>query len=590
MYILRDALRKLAVCPLRGCFMLTAKKWLSVAAASSIAANAWALSPGATVDNFRLLDHRGAAHELHYYSDMKAVVLMAQANGCDVASAAIPKLEELRNRYEARNVRVFMLNSNLKDDRASINAMADTLGTKVPVLEDPLQLIGESLDATRAGEVFVINPVGWKLAYRGPVEQVAPVVEALASGTPVTPAKVDVKGCAVAMPERDKRAAHAKISYSKEIAPLLVDKCVTCHRDGGIAPWQMSSYEIVKGFAPMIREVVRTQRMPPWHADPHYGVFKNDRSMTGDQVKTLVHWIEAGAPRDNAPDPLKSLERGWPEWENGTPDLVVETPSFTVPATGTIEYENPIVKNPLGKDVWVRAIEFNPGDRAVVHHILAYGVKEGGGGGGLAGLGTYLAGYAPGGGVVRFPPDSGVLLTKDMSFRFQMHYTASGKPSTDVTKIGIYFTDEPPKYPLRQFVLLDPRLKIPANTKDHRIEAPPRTFDRDVLIYSLTAHSHYRGKASKFVAQYPDGRQEILLSVPAYDFNWQTTYELKEPKLLPKGTKLLYDTVYDNSAQNKANPDPSIDVRWGEQTWQEMIYGNVRYRFVEETAQMTQAP
>ena len=253
--------------------MLTAKKWLSVAAASSIAASAWAVSPGATVDNFRLLDHRGAAHELHYYSDMKAVVLMAQANGCDVASAAIPKLEELRNRYEARNVRVFMLNSNLKDDRASIAAMADTLGTKVPVLEDPLQLIGESLDATRAGEVFVINPVGWKLAYRGPVEQAAPVVEALAGGTPVTPAKVDVKGCAVAMPERDKRAAHAKISYSKEIAPLLVDKCVTCHRDGGIAPWQMSSYEIVKGFAPMIREVVRTQRMPPWHADPHYGVF-----------------------------------------------------------------------------------------------------------------------------------------------------------------------------------------------------------------------------------------------------------------------------------------------------------------------------
>jgi hypothetical protein len=564
------------------------KKSLSVVGASLLASSAWALAPGETVDNFRLLDHRGAAHELYYYSDMKAVVVMAHANGCEAANKAIPQLESIRNQYQARDVRVFMLNSNLKDDRASITAVANSAGTEIPVLEDSLQLIGESLGATRAGEVFVINPVGWKLAYRGPVDKAGPVVDALASGQPVTPSKIDVKGCEVAMPELARRAAHAKISYSKEIVPILVDKCVTCHREGGIAPWQMSSYEMVRGFAPMIREVIRTKRMPPWHADPHYGVFKNDRSMTGEQAKTLVHWIEAGAPQDKAPDPLKTLKNEWSEWENGKPDLIVETPAFTVPATGTIDYENPIVKNPLGKDVWVRAIEFNPGDRSVVHHILAYGVKEGATGG-RRGLDTYLAGYAPGGGVVRFPEDTGVLLTKDMNFRFQMHYTASGKPATDVTKIGIYFTDEPPKYPLRQFVLLDPRLKIPPNTKDHYIVAPPRTFDRDVLIYTLTAHSHYRGKASKFVAHYPDGREEVLLSVPAYDFNWQTSYELKTPKLLPKGTKLVYDTVYDNSSQNKANPDPNIEVRWGEQSWEEMIYGNVRYRFVDEEAQLTQA-
>jgi hypothetical protein len=569
--------------------MWTARRSLFVAVASTLASSAWAVNPGETVDNFRLTDHHGAAHELYYYSDMKAVVVMAQSNGCEAANKAVPKLDQLRSQYEARNVRVFMLNSTLNEDRDSIVAATAKLGTQIPVLEDPLQLIGESLGASRAGEVFVINPVGWKLAYRGPVESAAPVVEALAGGGTVTPSKADVQGCAIAMPEQGKRAAHAKISYSKEIAPMLIDKCVTCHRDGGIAPWQMSSYEMVKGFAPMIREVLRTKRMPPWHADPHYGVFKNDRSMTGEQVKTLVHWIEAGAPQDKAPDPLKNLKRTWPEWENGKPDLVVETPSFTVPATGTIEYQNPIVKNPLGKDVWVRAIEFNPGERGVVHHILAYGVKEGGGGGGLAGLGTYLAGYVPGGGVIRFPEDTGVLLTKDMNFRFQMHFTANGKPTPDVTKIGIYFTDEAPKFPLRQFVLLDPRLKIPANTKETRIVAPPRTFDRDVLVYSLTAHSHYRGKSSKFVAQYPDGREEVLLSVPAYDFNWQTAYELKEPKFLPKGTKLVYDTVYDNSTQNKANPDPNIDVRWGEQSWQEMIYGNVRYRYVDETAQVTDA-
>jgi hypothetical protein len=559
---------------------------LSAILAAAVAANAFALNAGETVDNFRLLDHRGGSSELYYLSDMKAVVVMTQANQCELANKSIPRLGEINDQYQSRGVRVFMLNSALDEDRASIVAAMDKASTTIPVLEDPLQLIGESLDATRAGEVLVINPVGWKLAYRGPVEQATPVVEALVAGAAVQPKQVDVAGCAVNMPEKGKGAAHAKISYSKEIAPMLVDKCVACHRDGGIAPWQMTSYEIVKAFSPMIREVLRTQRMPPWHADPHYGAFKNNRSLTGEQVKALVHWIEAGAPQDKAPDPLKALNKQWPEWDMGEPNLVVETPSFAVPATGTIEYQNPIVKNPLGKDVWIRAIGFNPGDRGVVHHILAYGVKAGGGG--PFNMGTYLAGYVPGGGVIRFPEDTGVLLTKDMDFRFQVHYTASGKQSADVTKIGIYYTDEAPKYPLRQFVLLDPRLKIPANTKDHRIVAPPRTFDRDVLLYSLTAHSHYRGKSSKFVAQYPDGREEILLNVPRYDFNWQTAYELKEPKFLPKGTKLVYDTVYDNSTQNKANPDPSIEVHWGEQTWQEMIYGNVRYRNIDETTQVSQ--
>jgi hypothetical protein len=567
--------------------MLRTHRWLSVAIASALASSAWALNPGETVDNFRLLDHQGAAHELYYYSDTKAVVLMTQANGCEAANKAIPRLDALRSTYEPRGVRVFMLNSNPGDDRAAIRAVTDRVGTTIPVLEDRLQLIGESLAATQAGEVFVINPVGWKLAYRGPIDQAAPTLDALISGTAVQPKKIDAAGCAVSMPERERRKEHAKISYSKTIAPILIDKCVTCHREGGIGPWQMSSYEMIRGFAPMIREVLRTRRMPPWHADPHYGVFSNDRSLSDDEVKTLVHWIEAGAPQDKAPDPLKSLKQNWPEWDLGEPDLIVETPAFTVPATGTIDYQNPIVKNPLGRDVWVRAVAFNPGDRAVVHHILAYGVKAGANN--SRSLGTYLAGYAPGGGTIRFPEDTGVLLTKDMDFRFQMHYTASGKESTDVTKIGIYFTEEPPKHPLRQFVMLDPRLKIPPHAKDHYVVAPPRKFDRDVIIYTLTAHSHYRGKASKFVAKYPDGREEILLSVPHYDFNWQTAYELKEPKFLPAGTTLIYDTVYDNSSQNKANPDPTIEVRWGEQSWEEMIYGNVRYRYADETTQVTQA-
>jgi mono/diheme cytochrome c family protein len=501
------------------------RSWVLGLLAVGSGASALAGEPGQVVDNFRLLDQAGKSHELYYLSDMKAVVLMVQGNGCEAARKSVPRLEQIREAYGSRGVAVLMLNSNLGDNRARIAAEMQQLGSTIPVLVDELQLIGESLEATRAGEVLVLNPEGWKVAYRGPIDSevagkkagsnyLADALDALLAAAPVKTAKVAALGCPVSMPEREARAAHAKISYAEAIAPVLIDRCVVCHRAGGIAPWSMTSYDMIKGFAPMIREVLRTERMPPWHADPHYGVFKNDRSLSSDQVKTLVHWIEAGTPRGNGSDPLANLQRTWPEWELGPPNLLVETPSYTVPATGTIEYQNPVVKNTIGRDVWLRAIAFNPGDRAVVHHILAYAVKQGGGGTGLAALGTYLAGYVPGGGVVQFPADTGVLLPKDTDFRFQVHYTASGKESADVTKVGLYFTDEAPKYPLRQFVLLDPRLKIPPNIKEHRIVAPPRTFDRDVLLYSLTAHAHYRGKSSKFIAQYPDGREEVLLSVP----------------------------------------------------------------------------
>lgn len=309
---------------------------LIVAVATFCAARfAFALSPGETVDNFRPLDHQGGSRELHYLSDMKAVVLMSHVasdmgHGCEASRQAVPGLKALRDQYRAQGVEFLLIDSNLPDTSAAIVKEATASGIDMPILIDDTQLIGEALDLKRNGEVLVINPQGWKLAYRGPLaagnaSYAADAVEALVRAQPVKTAKVEAKGgCAIAMPERDKQQAHAKISYSKTIAPMLIDNCVTCHRTGGIGPWQMSSYDMVKGFAPMIREVVRTERMPPWHADPHYTAFSNDRSLSKDEVKTLVHWIEAGAPRGNGGDPLAELKRTWPEWALGEPDLVVE--------------------------------------------------------------------------------------------------------------------------------------------------------------------------------------------------------------------------------------------------------------------------
>jgi peroxiredoxin len=556
-----------------------------VALAICAASPALALNPGDTIDNFRLLDHTGASRELYYLSDMKAVVLVAQANGCEVVRKSLPELQALRDKYRSRGVELMMINSNLPDSRAAIEKEAKAQGIELPILLDETQIIGESLGLKRNGELLVVNTKGWKVAYRGPVAAggtpyAADAIDAVLNAAAVKTAKVEPakgKGCDLKLPELDRKQAHAKISYEKTIAPMLIDNCVTCHRQGGIGPWQMTGYDMIKGFSPMIREVVRTERMPPWHADPHYNAFSNDRSLSKDEVKTLVHWIEAGSPRGGGSDPLVDLKKQWPQWELGEPDLIVEIPAFDVPATGVIPYQTPGADNPLDRDVWVRAVDFQPGDRTVLHHIIATmgsnadSVRDGGS----------LGGYVPGAGPMVMPDNTGVLIKKDSKFFFQMHYTVSGKPSRDASRMGVYFRKDAPQFQMRSAVLANPRLKIPANTKAHS-ESATKTFDHDVIVYSLLPHSHFRGKASTFVANYPDGREETLLSVPNYDFNWQTTYELKAPKLLPAGTKVTHSTTYDNSTQNKANPDATRVVPWGQQTWDEMLYGVVRYRYVNE--------
>jgi hypothetical protein len=389
-------------------------------------------------------------------------------------------------------------------------------------------------------------------------------------------------GCLVNLPERERRDAHATISYAERIAPLLADRCVSCHREGGIGPWAMTGYDKVRGFAPMMREVIRTKRMPPWHADPHYGKFVGDRSITNEDAKALVHWIEAGAPRGTGPDPLAALDKSWSEWTLGKPDLIVEVPAYEVPATGVVSYQYPYAANPMGRDVWIRAIEILPGDRSVVHHVLA-GIDDPGNGERRAVRGQIgeLGGYAPGKNAVPYPSDTGILLRKEARFRFQMHYTPNGKAITDVTRIGYYFYDKPPKHALEMAMILNTALSIPANTKSYS-ESLDHVFDRDVMLYSLLPHAHLRGRAARFTAHYPDGREEILLSVPKYDFKWQPLYALDPPKLMPAGTRITLDMSWDNSAQNPANPDPSQVVRWGEQTWEEMNVGWFRFREADD--------
>ncbi|MBX3706973.1 MAG: redoxin family protein [Pseudomonadales bacterium] len=565
---------------LTGSFLLA---WCAAAAA---------LAPGDRVENFRLLDHEGGSQQLHYFSDARAVVIMVHGNGCPIVRNALPALREIRDAYAAKGVEFLLINSNLQDDRGAIVAEAKAFGVDMPIMLDTAQIIGESLGIVRTGEVFVIDPASWKLVYRGALDDrltyerqraeatahyLTDALDALLAGQAPAVATTDPVGCLVNFPERGRREAHAAISYSETIAPMLVENCVTCHRPGGIGPWAMTEYRMVQGFAPMIREVVRTGRMPPWHADPHFGAYANDRSLDAEQVRLLVHWIEAGAPRGDGPDPLLAVVHERPEWALGEPDLVIEIPPYEIPASGVVEYQYPMVRNPLDRDVWVRATEILPGTREGLHHVITtFGLPDPNRRGGLAREGS-LGGYVPGAEAELLPDDTGVLLPAGAVLRFQMHYTPFGRPVTDRSRLGIYFHDAPPRHELHTTILMNPRIRIPPRAKAHS-ESAARVFDQDVLVYNLLPHAHYRGKASEFRAVLPDGSERVLLSVPNYDFNWQTTYELTEPVRLPAGTRIVHTTTWDNSAQNPANPDPDREVPWGEQSWDEMLFGAVRWR------------
>lgn len=568
--------------------------------------SAFAIKVGEQLDNFRLLDHQGNSHELFYYADASAVAILVQGSGCAVAEQARHAFVRISHEFQSQGVEFFMLNSKASDARENFAKAGNT----VPVLLDDFQIIGDSMGASQLGEVFVIDPKDWKVVYRGAVDGeraqsgsafLSAALTNIVAGKPVTEQTSQALACDTLELEGRIQTAKAEvpnshISYATDVAPILLEKCVSCHRQGGIGPWAMSDYNMVRGFSLMMREVIRTKRMPPWHADPTTGHWQNDRSLTGAEAQTLVRWIEAGAPRDSESDPLAEANLNFPTWEVseelGEPDYIVELPATEVPATGVLDYIDYYVENPIGRDVWVRAAEVLPGDRTVLHHTIS-----------IFGERTFfdqltgditekgaLRHYAPGITNRPFPADTGVFLPANSTFEFQMHYTPTGQATVDQTKVGIWVYDEPPTHSIQSFFMQNRGIEIPAYASNHK-ETKTTVVPEDAVLYSLLPHAHYRGKAAEFRAVYPDNTEEVLLSVPNYDFNWQTAYEFAEPKFLPAGTKIVLNSWWDNSARNLANPDPSTDVEWGDQSWEEMQFAEVTLRFVdkEEAAQLAAA-
>ncbi|MEO2175414.1 MAG: redoxin family protein [bacterium] len=556
---------------------------------------------GMQVDDFQLLDHRGAAHSLSYYSNASAIVLMTQGNGCPIVRNAMPALRVVRDEYADKGVKFFLLNSNIQDNAASITAEVEEFGFDMQVLVDEYQLVGESLNVTRTAEIFVIDPSSRRVVYHGPVDDrltyenqkaeaehkyLVDALDAVINGVQITVAQVDAPGCLINFPERGQQAQHANISYHDTIAPILEENCVSCHQEGGIGPWAMNSYAMVTGFAPMIREVIRTDRMPPWHSDPNIGHFIGDRSLDAEEIKTLVHWIEAGAPRGEGSDPLAEPREPIQDWPLGQPDIVLDIPAFEVPATGIVDYQRPVIANPLTEPRWLRASTVKVGSRESVHHVLTGHMKEipENGKSSESRWGASVGGYAVGAESFISRDNVGTLIPVGGVIGLQIHYTPFGKSVTDRSQIGLYFykDDELPGLMQRATVILDASIDIPPETARHK-ETAYVEFPRDALLYYAFPHAHYRGQSSTLSIRYPDGSEEMLLSLPRYDFNWQRAYGFEEPIDIPAGSKLVARYEYDNSAQNFANPDPSLRITWGEQSHEEMLFTALSYRWKEET-------
>lgn len=427
-------------------------------------------------------------------------------------------------------------------------------------------------------------------------------------------------------------------TYSKDIAPILFANCTTCHRPGEVAPMSLMTYKDVRPWARAIGARVADGTMPPWHADPAHGSFQNARLLTAEQKHTIAKWVSAGAPEGDATD-LPAPPAYSDGWNIGQPDAVLSMQEdYPIPATGDVPYRYFEVPANFDEDRYIQAWEIRPGNRSVVHHIIVstrppkevveqqmkqqqqmmlqrlFGAPAANGAprptplfsfkccieipagqtGGRplppeqrqaagpndrarpAGSGPSIGGYVPGNSIRRFPEGMALRLPKGYSLVFQMHYTPNGQATTDRSKVGLKFATTPPKAVLSTATLINGDLTIPPRAADHQVDAE-MTINRDIMLYSLVPHTHVRGKRWHYEATYPDGRREVILSVPKYDFNWQHEYVFAQPLRMPAGTKIHATAWYDNSPGNKANPDPGKEVKWGDQTWEEMMYTSVTF-------------
>lgn len=541
-----------------------------------------------SIDGFSLCDAHGKRWSLSDVKDAEIVVVAFLGCDCPLARIYGNRLREIAKRYRRKQVAIVGVNANAQDSLRSIREFETEHVISFPILKDPDAAVVDQLGATRTPEVFLLQKSGggWRTRYYGRIDDeyeigkkrtatmtsdLANAIDDLLAGKPVQTPHQPAIGCLIGRPP--KTEPRGGITWSKDVATIVSRKCAVCHQPGEAAPFTLTTYAQVKHWSAMIAEVVQTKRMPPWFADPQFGEFSNDCSLSDEEKTTLLSWIENGCPLGDAASEAIPLT---PPASQGIahPDRVLQVSNepFEVPAQGDIEYQYFTIDPGFTEDTFIRAAEVRPGNRRVVHHALVSILRPDEPGQGVGDLGV-LINYAPGMQPTRLPAGAAIRIPAGSKFLVQMHYTPVGSPQKDATTLRLQFEDSAN---VRRLVnggaIANPLISIPAGAANHEQHAQIR-FAEDRLLLSMSPHMHLRGKAFRFEAVFPDGKTETLLSTPNYDFNWQLRYLLKEPRLLPAGTTVRCVAVYDNSQGNFANPNPEIEVRWGERTNDEMLIG-----------------
>ncbi len=542
---------------------------------------------GEVVRDFRLREYRGKEVSLSDFEQSELVVLAFLGTECPLAKLYSSRLQELSEKYSDSQLTVVAVNSNVQDSVKEIDAWAHQHGVKFSVLKDPGQVVADLVDATRTPQVFLLDK-NRVVRYQGRIDdqyvigivrdapsradlQIA--IDELLTGKKVTVNQTEPLGCLIGRSKKPNE--NSTVTYSNQIARIFQKRCVECHRAGEIAPFPLESYDDVLGWGPMIEEVVREQRMPPWHANPKHGKFSNDSSLSEREKDLIYVWVKNGSPEGDPkelPEPIKYVS-GWQIAKQ--PDAIfkmAERPFAVAADAGPrgIPYQHFWVETNFKEDKWVVAAEAKPGNREVVHHIIVYLYPNGKG----TKQREHFCAYVPGLRQEEQIPGYAKRIPAGAALRFEMHYTPTGSKQQDLSSVGFVFTEpENVSHKIVTMHAVNSKFRLKPFTDDQVVTARTGTSPVDVQLLGMSPHMHLRGKSFKYEAVFPDGTREVLLDVPNYDFNWQTYYRLTEPRTLPAGTRLLCTAAFDNSKDNLANPDPSQIVRWGDQSWEEMMLG-----------------